>query len=227
MQALFARWASDCIGGFGQVIYKLIVRLHYEPRELNQFENVESEWPLFFTYLILDGLFRGDKEQVELYRSKLDAILVDSDSSINASMNLISQNEKSMKLVPELYIVPKHLIDAEKQNPGSQERRPNENLPLVWAQSLYILGNLIYDEHLTLGDVDPIGRRHNYGSRKVDTVVQIAWISESAELQQKLMTYGLETQTAEDCEPYVISEPSALRDAYRYLGKNEKLVFYI
>ena len=40
--------------------------------------------------------------------------------------------------MPELYIVPKDKIAAERENPHSQERVPNENIPLVWAQSLFI-----------------------------------------------------------------------------------------
>ena len=39
-------------------------RLHYEPAELEIFENIECEWPLFFCYLLLDALFNDDDEQV-------------------------------------------------------------------------------------------------------------------------------------------------------------------
>jgi len=42
-------------------------RLHYEPHELKQFENIECEWPLFFTYLLLDGLFTGDRDRVNYF----------------------------------------------------------------------------------------------------------------------------------------------------------------
>uniref|UniRef100_A0A4W4HQE5 Phosphorylase b kinase regulatory subunit n=1 Tax=Electrophorus electricus TaxID=8005 RepID=A0A4W4HQE5_ELEEL len=45
-------------------------RLHYDPAELKLFENIECEWPVFWTYLILDGIFTGDQVQVEEeYRS--------------------------------------------------------------------------------------------------------------------------------------------------------------
>ena len=91
-------------------------RLHYEPKELKQFEHIECEWPLFFTYLMLDALFRGDAEQVELYHQKLQAILIE---------------QNGLKLLPELYIVPTERIEAERLNPHSQIRIPNENLPLV------------------------------------------------------------------------------------------------
>ena len=43
-------------------------RLHYEPAELEIFENIECEWPLFFCYLLLDGVFHDDEEQVSLHK---------------------------------------------------------------------------------------------------------------------------------------------------------------
>ena len=39
-------------------------RLYYEPCELMQFENIESQWPIFFVFYLLDGLFRNDKKEV-------------------------------------------------------------------------------------------------------------------------------------------------------------------
>ena len=39
-------------------------RLYYESSELKLFENIECEWPLFWTYLILDGIFINSPEQV-------------------------------------------------------------------------------------------------------------------------------------------------------------------
>lgn len=39
-------------------------RLYYEPAELKLFENIECEWPLFWAYLIIDGIFSGNMEQV-------------------------------------------------------------------------------------------------------------------------------------------------------------------
>ena len=41
-------------------------KLHYDPHELKQFERIECEWPLFFCYLILDGLFHENESQVSL-----------------------------------------------------------------------------------------------------------------------------------------------------------------
>jgi len=36
-------------------------RLHYEPWELQQFEHIECEWPLFFTYLLLGAIASRSK----------------------------------------------------------------------------------------------------------------------------------------------------------------------
>ncbi|XP_015481622.1 phosphorylase b kinase regulatory subunit alpha, skeletal muscle isoform isoform X4 [Parus major] len=45
-------------------------RLYYEPAELKLFENIECEWPLFWAYLMIDGIFTGNMEQVdEEYRN--------------------------------------------------------------------------------------------------------------------------------------------------------------
>uniref|UniRef100_A0A452IUF0 Phosphorylase b kinase regulatory subunit n=1 Tax=Gopherus agassizii TaxID=38772 RepID=A0A452IUF0_9SAUR len=40
-------------------------RLHYDPAELKLFENIECEWPVFWTYFLIDGVFNGDKIQVD------------------------------------------------------------------------------------------------------------------------------------------------------------------
>ncbi len=77
-------------------------RLHYEPWELKQFEHIECEWPLFFTYLLLDGVFKGDRTQVKEYQDRLENVSVERDG---------------LKLLPELYYVPKAFIEAERANP--------------------------------------------------------------------------------------------------------------
>jgi len=114
-------------------------RLHYEQDELKNFQNIESEWPLFYTYLYLDALFDENSERIQYYRETLDKLRVEKDGDY---------------LLPELYIVPKELVEAERKNPGSQNRLPNENIPLVWAQSLYYLGRMIEVGLLEKSDVD-------------------------------------------------------------------------
>ena len=62
-----------------QTVIEDITRLHYEPWELKQFEHIECEWPLFFTFLMLDCIYRHDDEGACDYRARLEALTVDRD----------------------------------------------------------------------------------------------------------------------------------------------------
>lgn len=190
-----------------QTVIEDSTRLHYEPLELKQFEHIECEWPLFFTYLMLDALFRGDTEQAAAYDQRLQPLLVE---------------QHGFKLLPELYYVPAELLEAERANPHSQTRLPNENLPLVWAQSLYLLGQLIREGLLSLGDIDPLGRhrRSNYDKQPL---VQIALLAEDEALQAELATYGIDTQTPTQVAPIQIRRAEELAAIYHQIGRNDKL----
>jgi phosphorylase kinase alpha/beta subunit len=190
-----------------QTVLEDTTRLHYEPWELKQFEHIECEWPLFFTYLLLDGVFRGDRDQVVEYQTRLDGLLVQRDG---------------LKLLPELYYVPKEAIEAEKRSPQSQTRLPNENIPLVWAQSLYLLGQMLSEGLLSVGDVDPLGR-HLHVRQQRTPIVQIALLAEDEALQSKLATYGIDTQTPAQLEPIQIRQAKDLASAYTQIGRNDKL----
>lgn len=61
-----------------QTVVEDHTRLHYNESELKVFENIESEWPLFFTYMVLEGLFTDNMEQAEEYRKKLEFVTIDS-----------------------------------------------------------------------------------------------------------------------------------------------------
>ncbi|KAI9366910.1 glycosyl hydrolases family 15-domain-containing protein [Zopfochytrium polystomum] len=235
-----------------QTVLEDTSRLHYDSHELKIFEHIECEWPLFFTYMILDGLFRDDPNQVEEYSQLLEPLLVDSGTLSRFSVaedydhtqKLHKDNNRRrsssrrrsiaapssprpnrIALVPELYIVPRDYTNQEKADPGSVQRYPNENIPLVWAQSLYILGSLIKEDLLSPAELDPLGRRFlpNRPKQASEVVVQMVLLAESAQLRDQLAAYGLETQTVDMCAPITVSTASALRDAYLSLGKNAKL----
>lgn len=182
-------------------------RLHYEPWELKQFEHIECEWPLFFTYLLLDGIFRGDPEQVKDYQERLEPLLVERDG---------------LHLLPELYYVPAENVEAEKMAPHSQPRLPNENIPLVWAQGLYLLAQLLREGLLSVGDIDPLGR-HLCMGRHRESLVQIALLAEDEDLQAKLEVHGIETQTPQQVEPIQVRQASDLSAIYTQIGRNDKM----
>lgn len=190
-----------------QTILEDTHRLHYEPWELKQFEDIECEWPLFFTYLVLDGIFRKDQEQVQKYQELLTALLME---------------KEGWQLLPELYYVPEENIEAEKINPHSQTRLPNENIPLVWAQSLYFLGQMLSEGLIAVGDIDPLGRHLCVGKNR-KTIVQIALLAENEEVQAQLEVYGIESQTPSQVEPIQVREGGELSEIYTQIGRNDKL----
>ncbi len=190
-----------------QTVLEDTSRLHYEPWELQKFEHIESEWPLFFTYLVLDGLFRGDVEQALSYQKHLDNLLIERDG---------------LRLLPELYYVSAENIEAERASPHSQPRLPNENIPLVWAQSLYFLGQLLNDGLLAPGDIDPLGRHLCIG-RHQDPVVQIALLAEDEALQAQLAAYGIATQTPKQVQPAQVRQATELSTVYAQIGRCDAL----
>jgi phosphorylase kinase alpha/beta subunit len=182
-------------------------RLHYEAHELKKFENIESEWPLFFTYLLLEAHLKEDANEVSLWKKKLETLFIE---------------EEGEKLLPELYYVPKELIEKEKENPKSQKRVANENIPLVWAQSLYMLSQMLEDKLLNPSDIDPLNRRNRIGHKRV-TYPMVAILSENENIKQKLLNYGVNSQTARDLTPLTICHASQLSKVHKQIGKNKKL----
>ncbi|KAF9976352.1 hypothetical protein BGZ73_008710 [Actinomortierella ambigua] len=235
-----------------QTVLEDTSRLHYDAHELKIFEGIECEWPLFFTYFVLDGLFNDNDDLVEEYRAKLEPLIIDSatlvdfgqfiqDSMSDSDYSNGSKTPTSpgfttpgsnsegklpehIPLIPELYYVPHHLVEAEKQINHSQARVANDNLPLVWANSLHMLGSLIYENLLSVAEVDPLGRRFNARkTHKNDTVVQVVLLAEDTNLQSMLSMYGLETQTVDQVQPITVSSPETLKQVYCALGQNNKL----
>ena len=124
-----------------------------------------------------------------------------------------------VRLVPELYFVPLDRVVEEKAHPHSQVREPNHNVPLVWAQSLKLLGDMIFDDLLQPEELDPLGRRLPLlRPGQTETVVQVVLLAEDAELQKALLADGLETQTVDQVHPITVCGPSRLRDAFTFIG---------
>ncbi|XP_055799553.1 phosphorylase b kinase regulatory subunit alpha, skeletal muscle isoform-like [Salvelinus fontinalis] len=183
-------------------------RMYYESSELKLFENIECEWPLFWTYLILDGIFINSPEQVQEYRDALEAIMI--------------KQKDGLSLLPELYSVPADKVDEEYVNPHSVERVPMGKLPLMWGQSLYILGNLMADGFLAPGEIDPLNRRLSTVS-KPDVVVQVSILAETDHIKHLLMKQGIDAETLEDFHPIRVQPSRVLSHIYARLGRNQRL----
>lgn len=183
-------------------------RLYYERAELKRFENIECEWPLFYTYLILFHLFQGNKLSVTEYAHKLEQILV--------------RSEDGIYLVPESYAVPGDQVEAECQKPGSQPREVVGRCPFLWGQSLLILGKLLQEGFLAVGELDPLNRRLG-AQKKPDVVVQVVIIAEDNVIRDKLAEHDLHVQTIAEVAPIEVQSARVLSHLYTYLGRNKKL----
>lgn len=182
-------------------------RLHYEASELREFEHIESQWPLFYTYFLLDALMREDSDEIRIWQEKLAPLFVE---------------HEGWHLLPELYRVPLESIDAEKQNPNTQNRTPNENIPLVWAQSLYILCELIVDGVLTPGDLDVLQRRKRLGNEPF-TIPLVPILAENELVKSQLQSVGIVCETLDEIKPLTLFNATELSSIHTFLGKNEKL----
>ncbi|XP_006559908.1 probable phosphorylase b kinase regulatory subunit alpha isoform X4 [Apis mellifera] len=183
-------------------------RLYYEPWELRIFENIECEWPLFFCYLIVDYCFQGNKDAVIEYTKQLEQIMI--------------KAEDGIKLVPELYSVETANVSAEYAEPGSQKRIALGRCPFMWAQSLYILGKLLQEGFLAVGELDPLNRRL-CSEKKPDVVVQVVILAEDAEIREKIAQHDIHVQTIAEVAPIEVQPAKVLSHLYTYLGRNKKL----
>ncbi|XP_015495393.1 phosphorylase b kinase regulatory subunit beta isoform X3 [Parus major] len=201
-------------------------RRYYKPAEIKLFDGIECEFPLFFIFMIIDGVFRGNSAQVKEYQDLLEPLL--------------QHTPEGCPVVPKYYYVPADFVELEKRSPGSQRRFPSNNgrdgKLFLWGQAMYIIAKLLADNLVSPKDLDPIGRYvppqdqrnvsmrfSNQGPLENDLVVHVALIAESQRLQVFLNTYGIQTQTPQQVEPIQIWAQKELVKAYFHLGVNEKL----
>lgn len=182
-------------------------RLYYEHSELANFEHVESEWPLFFTYLYLNALFRGNNATAKYYRHKIETIMVEVDGT---------------KLIPELYYLEEDKIAAEKLDPNSQDRVPNENIPLVWAQSLFYTGLLVDEQFIETTDLDGVNLRGTT-TRFNNCQVALVVLAENEEVKKCLVENGVIAESIDDIAPLKVIAAPQLVEAYAQVGANDAL----
>lgn len=182
--------------------------LHYEPEELEQFANIESEWPLFFTYQLINRWFAGDLMAAEEINHQLVGLAVD---------------HAGQQLLPELYYVAAESIEKERLNPGSSERIANENQPLVWAQSLWVVGRLLLAGAIDVNDLDPINRRRHSSGQAISRAVSIALVAETAAVDAALIGMGSDKHAVVGQSKVRIGSVRALVENLMTLGANDRL----
>ncbi|XP_072470309.1 phosphorylase b kinase regulatory subunit alpha, liver isoform isoform X1 [Notamacropus eugenii] len=183
-------------------------RLHYDPAELKLFENIECEWPVFWTYFIIDGVFSGDAVQLQEYREALEGILI--------------RGKNGIHLMPELYAIPPDKVDEEYKNPHTVDRVPLGKIPHLWGQSLYILSSLLAEGFLATGEIDPLNRRFSTAV-KPDVVVQVTVLAESNKIKELLRKHGFSVQSIADIHPIRVQPARILSHIYTRLGRNKNM----
>uniref|UniRef100_A0A0K0F7E7 Phosphorylase b kinase regulatory subunit n=1 Tax=Strongyloides venezuelensis TaxID=75913 RepID=A0A0K0F7E7_STRVS len=173
-------------------------RLHYNNSELQNFENIECEWPLFLLFLIIDSYFNKDEEKLKEYWTRLDRCLV------------TDENNKDLNLVPELYRVPLNKVQAEKRDPKSQEREVGGLVPFVWAQSLYIICLLLRENLITAPELDPLSRRLAITEKRPPSEVQVVILAETLDVKQQLAERDIEVQTLDEIDPIFTVQPASV-----------------
>jgi phosphorylase kinase alpha/beta subunit len=162
-----------------QTVVEDHTRLHYEREELAQFEHIECEWPLFWAYELITACCEERWDEARHWRRKLAEVSV---------------AVEGVPLLPELFLVPEPAIEAERQRPGSQSRLANENVPLLWTQSLTWLGDLLLHGLIVPDDLDPSGRRHRaqLGAEEVLVALVPANAAIAATLQEAGLPLALD-----------------------------------
>ncbi|GFG40372.1 hypothetical protein Cfor_00569 [Coptotermes formosanus] len=209
-------------------------RRHYRNGETKEFEGIECEWPLFYMFMIIDGVFKAQSEQIEEYQNLLK-------SKIKRDIN-------GDPVIPMYFYVHESNIEFERQEPGSQIRLPSGEGSgvkgmFLWNQAMFVIAQLLTAGLLHINELDPIrrylpsynrprkGGRYSafqvsmiiFGRTATDLVVQIVLIAESMRLQAMMATYGIQTQTPHEVEPVQIWSSRELVKVYRQLGVNSKL----
>ena len=194
-----------------QTVVEDHTRLHYEREELAQFQHIECEWPLFWAYELITACCEERWEEARQWRQRLREV---------------SLEQAEGALLPELYLVPEAAIAAERQQPGSQSRQANPNVPLLWTQSLTWLSDLLLAGLISPDDLDPTGRRRP--STLGGARVLVALVPANAAIAASLEAAGLPlahgtSSTSPSSPPIRIASSQELAQRMAQVGANPAL----
>ena len=188
-----------------QTVVEDVSRLHYERTELVNFEGVESEWPLFLAYEQLTACCEERWTDAHYWQERLRILQVE---------------RHGQQLYPELYLVPDSAVELERRAPGSQQRLANDNVPLLWTQSLAWHGDMLIEGLIEPADLDPCGRRFQAEIGSEQVLVALAPTSSS--LAAELKARGLPVSDPQTC-PIQVVPSSNLNDRLSAVGGDEAL----
>ncbi|KAH9373683.1 hypothetical protein HPB48_018672 [Haemaphysalis longicornis] len=197
-------------------------RPYYEPWELEAFERIECEWPLFFCFLIIDANFRDDREMAEMYVDMLDKHAREDGRCLEQQQRFLQFMMAGLKLVPQMYAVPADAAVSEYKRPPQPDSSAHREIPFMWAQSLYIVGRLLEEHFLSPGELEP-AQPASHLSQEAELVVQVALLAEDWTVKEKVSSIYPDIQTIMEAGPIEVYPARVLGDLWAYLGQDRKL----
>jgi phosphorylase kinase alpha/beta subunit len=191
-----------------QTVVEDVSRLHYEREELAAFEHLECEWPLFLAYELITACCEERWDEARHWRQRLQELSVTVDGA---------------ELLPELYLVPPEAIEAERRQPGSQRRVPNENVPLLWTQSLTWLSDLMLHGLVHPDDLDPSQRRRPALLGADEVLVALVPAEEGVAVALRAAGLPVSATPSAEARPLRVASSSELAQRMVAVGANPKL----
>ena len=159
-------------------------RLHYDPLELEQFDQIECQWPLFLCFQLINKVFQqhamgGDMtDEIKLLEEQIGQILIyhETDSDFLPMMLMA-------------YAVPSGRHVEGKRQPGTVQGEAVGHLPHISGQAFNIVARLLPENVVSPGEIDPLNRRLSTQKRP-EIVEQVAVLAANDMVKQKLGKLG-------------------------------------
>ena len=125
-------------------------RRFYQQGETLEFEKIENEWPIFYLFMIIDGVFKDLPAQVAEYQDLMCSLVVREPGGGDT-------------LVPMMYQVGRAELGQEREQPRSQRRRitqaslattgHHQHTTFLWGQALHIIAELLTNRLVLLSEL--------------------------------------------------------------------------
>lgn len=151
--------------------YKTVVenntKRFYDKGEIKNFENIECEWPLFYIFMIIDGVFKSLPDQIAEYQELLkQRMFLDKHGGRFYQKICLLNNLYGFcfafcldPVIPMYFYVPKTSVENERNEPHTVSRKSSpENNLFLWNQAMFILAQLLTAGLLHINELDPIRR---------------------------------------------------------------------
>lgn len=185
-------------------------RLYYNFDELIKFDKIESEWPMFLSYLAIIEKLKGNDDQSTKYIELMDSLTI--------------KDALMRKILPMIYTVKRENIKAEQNYLKKSPRIPYFRHVSLWTQSLYIIANIFHEKFLSKYDLCPpiFSEPLKYGD---DVNVQIFIAAENEVVKGVLAKHGFNVEIVDEITAFQILPIRNLAKLCSKIGQDSSLGF--